>query len=203
MAITVTPTNAGLNLQRDAQNGAASSVLVGYIAIGSGIGILSTALVNGNPYTSLSFAAGITAPVANSESLTLSTIDGLHTQVVTASAPAIVGATSISVTSFNANFAYPTGAGIMSTPVATQTTLDTEFSRAPLTSAVAGASAGEALWTLYIPPPTVGYQIFEVGIFAGSGASGTLNSGVMIGRALYASAQSNLTSEQLVVDSII
>jgi hypothetical protein len=201
MSIAMTITDAGKNLQRDAQNGTVPSVQVSYMAIGKGVGILSTALVNGNPYTSLAFSAGLTAAVANGESLTLSTIDGAHTQVVTASATAAIGATSVSVTSFNANFAYPTGAGLVSTPATAQTTLDTEISRAPLTSAVAGASAGEAIWTLFLASPTVNTQIFEVGLFGGSTASGTANSGTLIARALYALDLTTLTSLQLQADS--
>lgn len=202
MAITVTVTNAGLNLIAASQNGTSDDTVWG-IALGSGIGVLSTALTNGSPYTSLAFAAGITAAVANGASLTLTTIDGLHTQVVTASAAAIVGATSVSVTSFNANFAYPIGAGLVSTPVATQTSLDTEFARGALTTAVAGGSNGEALWTLYYPPPAVNQQIFEVAIFAGPTASATANSGTMTGRALWAQLITPLISAQIQIDSTI
>lgn len=67
---------------------------------------LNSALTNGSAYTTLTVLA-LTAPIANGASIKLTS--GANTQTVTASASASIGATSITVTSFTANFAYPVG----------------------------------------------------------------------------------------------
>ncbi len=54
--------------------------------------------------TSLAVSA-LTAAVTSGQSIVVS--NGANTQTFTASAGAIIGATSISVTSQNANFSYP------------------------------------------------------------------------------------------------
>lgn len=71
-------------------------------------------------------------------------------------------------------------------PAATDTQLQTEVFRKALTSSSNGAAAGEGIFTLYLSPQdVVGTAIAEVGWFAGSSASGTANSGVLIARGLY------------------
>ncbi len=200
MAITMTVTNAALNLVRDNQTGAQATGQVYYTAAGGADGTLTTALTSGNPYTSLAVTA-LASALANGASVTISTVDGAHTQAVTLSAAAAVGATSISVTSFNANYSYPVGAGVNTTPTTGQVLLDNEIYRRALTSAVAGANPGEALWTLYVAPGDVNAQIFELGIFAGSAATSSPNTGVLIARCLYAHDHLSTESIQLVADS--
>lgn len=71
-------------------------------------------------------------------------------------------------------------------PAATDTQLQTEVFRKALTSSSNGAAAGEGVFTLYLSPQdVVGTAIAEVGWFAGSSATGTTNSGVLVARALY------------------
>jgi|GEM_PF-2936630 len=66
---------------------------------------LSAALTSGNAYTSLSVAA-LPASAPAGTQFTLNDGTG-HTQTVTLSAAAASGATTLSVTSFTANFSYP------------------------------------------------------------------------------------------------
>lgn len=67
---------------------------------------LTAALVSGTPYTALSVVA-LKVAINTGDVVTL--LSGSNSQTATASAPATVGATSISVNSFVANFAYPIG----------------------------------------------------------------------------------------------
>jgi hypothetical protein len=67
---------------------------------------LSTALTNGAAVTSVSIAA-LTGAVRSGDSVVISS--GANTQTFVASAAANAGATSITVTSQNANFSYPIG----------------------------------------------------------------------------------------------
>lgn len=74
-----------------------------------------------------------------------------------------------------------------STPAASQTKLDTELFRKAISSYANGASTGEALINCYVAPTdAVGANIQEVGVFAGNSAKSTANSGIMVGRALWA-----------------
>jgi 2-methylcitrate dehydratase PrpD len=67
---------------------------------------LASALVVNTTYTSLTVTAVATA-YATGANITL--LSGTSSQTVTTSAPVAVGATTIAVTSFTANFAYPVG----------------------------------------------------------------------------------------------
>ena len=67
---------------------------------------LTTALTSGNAYTSLAVAA-LPDAVPSGASVVLTS--GANTQTYTLSAAAAVGATTLSVTSLTANFAYPVG----------------------------------------------------------------------------------------------
>lgn len=89
-----------------------------------------------------------------------------------------------------------------STPTATQTKLDTETFRKAISSYSSGASVGEALISAYVAPSdAVGANIQEVGVFAGNSAKSTVNSGVMMGRALWAhNPKTNLESITLQLD---
>jgi len=73
---------------------------------------LTTALVSGTAYTTLAVSA-LSAAVASGDSILLTS--GTDTQTFTASAAAAVGATSISVDSLAANFAYPVGTLVQDT----------------------------------------------------------------------------------------
>lgn len=88
------------------------------------------------------------------------------------------------------------------TPAATDTQLGTETFRKAVTSVVAGGAHGELLITLYLDPTDAVTTITEVGVFAGVGATGTANSGTLMGRALYSHPHTNTESVQLVVDWI-
>ena len=71
-------------------------------------------------------------------------------------------------------------------PSASDTQLGAEVFRKVITVSEAGAGAGEGIFTLYLSPQeAVGVAIAEVGWFAGSSASGTANSGVLVARGLY------------------
>lgn len=80
-------------------------------------------------------------------------------------------------------------------PAASDTTLGAEVFRKALTSSANGASAGEGVFTLYLSPQdVVGTAIAEVGWFAGSSASGTANSGVLVARGLYSHTKTSSES---------
>ena len=88
-------------------------------------------------------------------------------------------------------------------PAATDTQLQTEVFRKALTSSANGATAGEGVYTLYLSPQdVVGTAIAEVVWFAGSGATGTANSGVLIGRALYSHTKTATESINISFDAI-
>lgn len=202
MATTVTPTNAGLNLLRDALN-SGTVPQVQYVALGTGCGVLGTGLTNGQAgITALAMAAGIPFALTNGQSLTL--MNGLSSQVVTTTGAA-QGATSIPVNSFTANAAYPAStSSVTPTPLATDTTLHNEVFRKAITSVANGANPGEGLINGYISPQdTTGTVISEVAWFAGTSASATANSGVMIGRGLYNHQHTNTESIQSQLDSTI
>ncbi len=71
---------------------------------------LTAALTNGTAYTSLSVNATPTS-LLSGQSLTL--VSGTDTQVVTVSQTVPAGSTSIPVSSFDANYAYPVGASVI------------------------------------------------------------------------------------------
>jgi len=71
-------------------------------------------------------------------------------------------------------------------PAASDTQLGAEVFRKAITASEAGAGAGESIFTLYLSPQeAIGVAIAEVGWFAGSSASATANSGVLVARGLY------------------
>lgn|SRR5678815_4635988 len=83
-------------------------------------------------------------------------------------------------------------------PSASDVQLGAETFRKALTSS-ASPTAAEGLFTLYLAPgDAVGTGIQEVGWFAGSAATGTANSGVLIARGLY--AHTKTASESIQVD---
>lgn len=89
-------------------------------------------------------------------------------------------------------------------PAASDTQLVTEVFRKALTSSANGAAAGEGVFTLYLSPQdVVGTVIAEVGWFAGSSASGTANSGVLVARGLYSHTKTNQESINVAFDLTI
>ena len=73
---------------------------------------LNQTLTNGNNYTSLTVTA-LTNPLVAGQILELYTTAGSgNAQVLTVSAAAAIGATSISVNSFTANYSYPNGSNV-------------------------------------------------------------------------------------------
>ena len=89
-------------------------------------------------------------------------------------------------------------------PAATDTQLGTEVFRKALTSSSNGAAAGEGVFTLYLSPQdTVGTVIAEVGWFAGSSASASANSGVLVARALYSHTKTNNESINVSFDLVL
>ena len=79
------------------------------IALDSGGAQLSAALVSGDQYTALAVGATI-VDIPSGSSLTLTS--GANTQVVTTTADAPAGSTSIPVSSFTANYGYPVGTSV-------------------------------------------------------------------------------------------
>jgi hypothetical protein len=182
---TATITNAGQTLLAGRLiSSTADDPRMSYVALGLGCGLLTNALTNGNTYTALQVPALAVAVPANA-SLTI--INGANTQVVTDSgAGAIIGATVINVISFVANHAYPTGSGVVTTPLAADVTLFNEAFRNVTTSGVTGGAPGEVLASLYIAPTDGASTTYlEVGWFGGAAATGAANTGVLIARAIY------------------
>jgi hypothetical protein len=103
--------------------------------------------------------------------------------VVTVASPgAAMGATSIPVTSFNANANYTTGAGVTTTPAATDGALFNETCRIAATPGVAGAQPGETLTSAYFDSSTPSAIYVEVGYFGGSTATSALGTGTLLAR---------------------
>lgn len=86
-------------------------------------------------------------------------------------------------------------------PTAGDTTLGAEVFRKALTTS-SSPSTGNGDFTLYLAPgDAVSVGIQEVGWFAGAGATGTANSGVLIARGLY--AHTKLASESIQIDFVL
>src|SRR2546430_12335794 len=92
-----------------------------------------------------------------------------------------------------------------STPTSAQTKLDAESFRKAISSTSNGAGTGEALINAYVAPnDAVGANIQEVGVFAGNSANSKANTGVMMGRALWAhNPKTNLESITLQLDMTV
>ena len=73
---------------------------------------LTTALSTSGSTTSLKISA-LVSPISSGDSIVVTS--GTHTQTFTASGGAAIGATSVSVTSQTANFAYPVGSDVNDT----------------------------------------------------------------------------------------
>ncbi len=81
---------------------------------------------------------------------------------------------------------------------AAHTTLQNERGRKLVTSQAAGG-AGVVTTTTYVSPPeATGFTVEELGWFAGAGATGVADSGIMVGRVLYSRAKTTLVSWNVV-----
>ena len=160
-------TNVGISLVATAVQGAASNTNISYVGISKGCGTLASALSAGSAYTSLSLDAGL--PVALSSGRALTITDGVHSQSVTTNAPAIVGATSLSVTSFVATNSYAAHtSGVAPTPLASDIALYSETVRVAAFPGSAGAAAGESLTSGYFDGSQATGVYLLVGFFAGT-----------------------------------
>jgi hypothetical protein len=183
MAVTFEATNAGLNLLRDATIGANNAnAQVQYLALGTGITTIASPLTSGVNYTSFIPAAPLTVNIPAGTLLTL--VNGTHMQTVVCTGNHI-GDTGIGVNLFTANYSYPTGSGIVANPQGSDTQLQNEIYRAPISSANPGANVGEGIVNLYVGASDVGSAetFLEAGIFTGT-PTGTPNSGTLLARAV-------------------
>lgn len=79
-------------------------------------------------------------------------------------------------------------------PAATDTQLGAEVFRKAVTTVDNTVGTGQLLTTMYLSPQDANVGIQEIGWFAGSSATATANSGVMVARVLYAHTHTNLES---------
>jgi hypothetical protein len=87
-----------------------------------------------------------------------------------------------------------------STPLAGNTKLDNEVFRKAITTYSTAGGTGDIVAQIYIEPTeAVGYTIAEVGIFGGSSASATANSGVLLARGLYSPTHPKTSTESMVI----
>lgn len=186
--------SSGLNLLANGLMGTATDTQIHYVAVGTGCGVLSTGLTNGQTgITALAMASGIPHALTNGQSLTI--INGTSSQVVTVNGTPSAGATSIPVTSFTANANYAASTtSVVPTPAATDTQLHNEQFRKAVTQQAAGGSPGQAVTTLYLAPQDANMVLAELGWFAGSSATSSANTGAMIARTLYNHQHGNLES---------
>ena len=81
---------------------------------------------------------------------------------------------------------------------AAHTTLQAEEGRKQITTQTAGAT-GIIISTTYVAPNEANTpRVEELGWFAGTAASSTINTGIMVGRVLYSRQKTNLESWQVV-----
>lgn len=164
-----------------------------FMALGDGLCIVNSNLVNGTAYTSLA-TTGLTKAITAGESLTLTS--SIHTQVITAAANASIGATTISVNSFVANFNYGTvPTSLISTPLVTNTVLDHERFRVAYATGQAGSAPGEFDMTIYVSPNQANnFVIAEIGFFDDS--SGVTDAGVLLARGPFSLGTGQKTTLQ-------
>jgi hypothetical protein len=194
-------TTAGRNLLASTLISNASAQ-VAYVAIGAGAGALSAGLTSGTPYTSLPVVA-LPAGLASGQSLVI--INGSNVDTVTLASAALAGATSLSIASWTPSYSYPAGSGLVNTPSANDTQLQSESLRDVVSGAVTGAGAGETLVSGYFDPAsTPSGTYLEVGYFAGASASATPGSGVLVARCVVWWAHTvNVDSETFQLDSTV
>lgn len=178
---TAVITNNGLSLLAQALISSGANAAISYVAIGSGLTTTTGALTSGVAVTSLPVAA-LPFAVTAGQSLTL--VNDTISATVTASSAALVGATSISITSFTPSSTFASGSGVLFTPSATDIQLQNETARVPIAAGVVGAAAGETLVSGYFDPSTATGTYVEVGYFGGATATSASNSGTLVARDL-------------------
>lgn len=197
-------TNNGLNLWATALQTPGVSAAITFVEVGAGVGTLSVALTSGTMYTSITLGAGITAAIANGQSLTLIDSTG-DTQVITATGNSI-GDNIINVSSFTANANYGIGSGLVTTPNATDTQLYAEATayRIAATTGVPGAAAGESLNTGYFDPTAPTGVYLEIGYWGGSTANDAVGTGILIARDVqFWQHTNNADSASFQLDSVL
>lgn len=174
-------TTVGLNLIAGAQLPGAPSPQIQYVAVGSGAGVLSAALVAGTPITSLPVQA-LAAGLAGGQQLVI--VYQTYSDLVTVAAGGIgPGATAIPITSWTPTYAFPAGSGLVNQPSAGDTQLQAEAYRAVYSAATPGVGAGETLLSGYFDPvATPSGSYVEAGWFAGPTATGAANTGTLLAR---------------------
>jgi len=81
-------------------------------------------------------------------------------------------------------------------PAGGDTKLGNEFFRKQVTKQETGVT-GKLITTVFIAPYEANQQIEEIGWFAGTGATSTKDSGVLIARVLYSKSKTELESLQI------
>lgn len=197
-----TYTNVGLTLLATALQTSGANVAITYVALGTGCGTLASALTGGQAYTVLLLAAGLPAPLANGQSLTIVDATG-DTQIVTCTGNN-AGDIAIAVQSFTASANFAVGSGVTTTPGATDNALFNEQTRVEANTGTAGANPGESLNSGYVDPSAPSGTYVEVGYYGGSTATGAAGSGILMARDIqYWAHTYNVDSAQFQLDSTI
>lgn len=173
-------TNVGLTLLATALQTPGANAGISYVSLGVGCGVLSSALTNGSMYTSLSLTSPLTRPLANGQSLTI--MNSLSATQIVTSLGALLGASSIPVSSFTASTTFAVGSGVVTTPATTDVGLFQELVRSAAFGGTAGGSPGESLNGAYFDPTTSTNLYLEVGYFGSSTATSILGTGILIAR---------------------
>jgi hypothetical protein len=193
-------TNAGLNLLAAGLQGSQNPAIL-YVALGTGAGSLRAGITSGTPITSLPVNA---LPAALSSGQQLTIIYQTNTDVVTLSAAAAQGATSISINSWTPAYSFPAGSALVNTPSANDLQLQAETLRKPVGSAISGANPGESLLTVYVAPTdSPGVTFCEVGWFGGSTASSSPNTGTLVARGVGWWAHTSGDSGNIQLDTTV
>lgn len=93
-------------------------------------------------------------------------------------------------------FAVGTGT---STPSSAQTRLDAEAFRKAISSYTDGTTGQEIIDVYIAANDAVGVDIAEVGVFGGSTATSTVNSGTLLARGLYTPIETNKSNQKSIV----
>lgn len=165
--------------------GPAVSPAISYASLGLGAGLLGSALTSGQTYSTLTLQAPLPAAGLAAGAVLTLLFGQTQSQSLTVATTAPGGQNSISVQPFTANAAYPAGAGVLTTPQASDLQLENEFYRKTGLTVVAGATPGEILASIYWSSADApGQTYLELGFWA-SDASTTLGSGTLLARAVY------------------
>lgn len=179
------------------------SPAITWASLGTGAGLLSAALTSGQQYSQVTLQAPLPAAgLAAGTALTL--IYGQNqTQALTVATTAPGGQNVITVQSFTANATYPVGAGLVTTPTASDLQLQAEAYRKAGLTVVAGAQPGEVLANVYWSSADApGTTYLEIGFWAAD-ASVTPGSGTLLARAVYWFPHTSSDASAAQIDVII